>query len=47
MLGWSGIEVTDDDPGRSAGGVQRAGFERRVAGACPGKVGAACVREAR
>jgi len=28
-LGWSEIEVIDDDLGRSAaGGVQRAGFER-------------------
>src|SRR5215467_8090563 len=31
-LGWSEIEVIDDDLGRSAaGGVQRAGFERIVA----------------
>ena len=31
-LGWSEIEVIDDDLGRSAaGGVQRAGFERMVA----------------
>ena len=31
-LGWSEIEVIDDDFGRSAaGGVQRAGFERMVA----------------
>src|SRR6266446_3675389 len=30
-LGWSEIEVIDDDLGRSAaGGVQRAGFERMV-----------------
>jgi DNA invertase Pin-like site-specific DNA recombinase len=31
-LGWSQIEVIDDDPGRSAtGSVQRAGFERMPA----------------
>jgi hypothetical protein len=31
-LGWSEIEVIDDDLGRSAaGGVQRTGFERMVA----------------
>ena len=31
-LGWSEIEVIDDDLGRSAaGGVRRAGFERMVA----------------
>src|SRR5580704_2294723 len=45
-LGWSVIEVIDDDLGRSAaGGVQRAGFERMVAEVCFGKVGAVCVRE--
>ena len=45
-LGWSEIEVIDDDLGRSAaGGVQRAGFERMVAAVCLGKVGAVCARE--
>src|SRR4030088_2260883 len=45
-LGWSEIEVMDDDLGRSAaGGVQRAGFERMVAEVCLGKVGAVCARE--
>ena len=39
-LGWSEIEVVDDDLGRSAaGGVARAGFERMVAEVCLGKVG--------
>ena len=34
-LGWSEIEVIDEDLGRSAaGGVQRAGFERMVAEVC-------------
>ena len=45
-LGWSEIEVIDDDLGRSAaGGVQRAGFERMVAEVCLGKVGAVRARE--
>ena len=45
-LGWTEIEVIDDDLGRSAaGGVQRAGFERMVAEVCRGKVGAVCARE--
>ena len=45
-LGWSEVEVIDDDLGRSAaGGVQRVGFERMVAEVCLGKVGAVCARE--
>src|SRR6201993_3689506 len=45
-LGWSEIEVIDDDLGRSAaGGVLRAGFERMVAHVCLGKVGAVAARE--
>src|ERR1700746_2013023 len=45
-LGWSEIEVIDDDLGRSAaGGVQRTGFERMVAQVCLGKVGAVYARE--
>jgi DNA invertase Pin-like site-specific DNA recombinase len=45
-LGWSGIEVIDEDLGRSAAGaVQRAGFERMVAEVCLGNVGAVCARE--
>ena len=44
-LGWSEIEIIDDDLGRSAaGGVQRAGFERMVEEVCLGKVGAVCAR---
>jgi len=35
QLGWSEIEVVDDDLGRSAAGmVTRAGFERMVAEVC-------------
>jgi DNA invertase Pin-like site-specific DNA recombinase len=45
-LGWSEIEVIDDDLGRSAaGGVQRTGFERMVTEVCLGKVGAVAARE--
>jgi len=45
-LGWSEIEIIDDDLGRSAaGGVVRAGFERMVADVCLGKVGAVAARE--
>ena len=45
-LGWSEIEVVDEDLGRSAaGGVVRAGFERMVAEVCLGKVGAVAARE--
>jgi DNA invertase Pin-like site-specific DNA recombinase len=45
-LGWSEVEVIDEDLGRSAaGGVARAGFERMVAEVCLGKVGAVAARE--
>src|SRR5262247_2575679 len=45
-LGWSEIEIIDDDLGRSAaGGVMRAGFERMVAEVCLGKVGAVAAQE--
>src|SRR3981081_3835870 len=45
-LGWSRIETVDDDLGRSAaGGVARAGLDRRVAEVCLGKVGAVAARE--
>src|SRR3954468_11286723 len=45
-LGWSEIEVIDEDLGRSAaGGVQRTGFDRMVAEVCLGKGGAAAARE--
>ncbi len=45
-LGWSEIEIVDDDLGRSAaGGVTRAGFERMVAEVCLDKVGAVAARE--
>ena len=45
-LGWSEIEIVDDDLGRSAAGtVARAGFERMVAEVCLGKVGVVAARE--
>jgi DNA invertase Pin-like site-specific DNA recombinase len=45
-LGWTEIEVVDEDLGRSASGaVARAGFERMVAEVCLGKVGAVAARE--
>ena len=44
-LGWSEIEIIDDDLGVAAGGVMRAGFERMVAEVCLGKVGAVFARE--
>ena len=46
QLGWSEVEIIDDDLGCSAaGGVARAGFERMVAEVCLGKVGAVAARE--
>ena len=46
LLGWSEIEVVDEDLGCSAaGGTTRAGFERMVAEVCLGKVGAVAARE--
>jgi len=46
-LGWSDIEVIDDDLGRSASGsAHRSGFERMVAQVCLGQVGAVAAREA-
>jgi DNA invertase Pin-like site-specific DNA recombinase len=46
QLGWTEIEIIDEDLGRSAaGGTTRAGFERMVAEVCLGKVGAVAARE--
>src|SRR5262245_19310134 len=39
QLGWTTIEVVDDDLGRSAGGIDRPGFERLLAAICEGRVG--------
>jgi DNA invertase Pin-like site-specific DNA recombinase len=40
QLGWSSVEVIDDDLGRSGSGTRRPGFERLVAAICDGRVGA-------
>lgn len=46
QLGWSEIEIIDEDLGCSAaGGTTRLGFERMVAEVCLGKVGAVAARE--
>ena len=46
VLGWSNIDIIDEDLGRSASGsVERAGFERMVSDVCLGKVGAVAARE--
>lgn len=42
-LGWSAIDVIDDDLGRSGGGASRPGFERLLAAICEGLVGAIIV----
>src|ERR1700732_1470749 len=40
QLGWTTVEVIDDDLGRSGGGINRPGFERLLALICEGRVGA-------
>ena len=40
QLGWTTVEVVDDDLGRSGGGTTRPGFERLIAAICAGGVGA-------
>lgn len=45
-LGWSDVEVIDDDLGKSGGGVARRGFERLLASICEGRVGAVSSIEA-
>ena len=46
QLGWSSVEVIDDDLGRSGGGINRPGFERLLAAICEGRVGAVLAIEA-
>src|SRR5204863_5881901 len=46
QLGWSLVEVIDDDLGRSGGGIIRPGFERLLAAICTGAVGAVLAIEA-
>jgi excisionase family DNA binding protein len=45
-LGWSVIEVIDDDLGRSGSGVARPGFERLLGAICESRVGAVVSIEA-
>jgi DNA invertase Pin-like site-specific DNA recombinase len=45
-LGWSNVEIVDDDLGRSGGGTARPGFERLIAAICSGDVGAVFAIEA-
>jgi hypothetical protein len=46
QLGWTRVEVIDDDLGRSGGGTARPGFERLLAAICEGCVGAVLAIEA-
>jgi len=46
QLGWTTVEVIDDDLGRSGGGINRPGFERLLAAICEGLVGAVFAIEA-
>jgi DNA invertase Pin-like site-specific DNA recombinase len=45
-LGWTSVEIIDEDLGRSGGGVNRPGFERLLAAICDGRVGAVLAIEA-
>ena len=46
QLGWTAVEIIDDDLGRSGGGIARPGFERLLAAICNGRVGAVFAIEA-
>jgi DNA invertase Pin-like site-specific DNA recombinase len=46
QLGWSDVEVIDDDLGRSGVGARRPGFEKLLAAICEGRVGAVLSLEA-
>ena len=46
QLGWSDVQVIDDDLGRSGNGMARPGFERLLARICEGRVGAVLSIEA-
>jgi DNA invertase Pin-like site-specific DNA recombinase len=46
QLGWSSVEVVDEDLGRSGGGTSRPGFERLLTAICSGGVGAVLAIEA-
>jgi len=46
QLGWTTVEIIDDDLGRSGGGVARPGFERLLAAICDRRVGVVLAIEA-
>ncbi len=46
QMGWSNVEVIDDDLGRSGAGARRPGFEKLLAAICEGRVGAVLSLEA-
>jgi DNA invertase Pin-like site-specific DNA recombinase len=46
QLGWTAVEVIDDDLGRSGDGIARPGFERLLAAICQARVGAVLAIEA-
>ena len=46
QLGWTTVEIIDDDLGRSGGGIARPGFERLLAAICDRRVGAVLAIEA-
>jgi DNA invertase Pin-like site-specific DNA recombinase len=46
QLGWTDVEIIDDDLGRSGGGIARPGFERLLAAICEARVGAVLAIEA-
>ncbi|WFU80640.1 recombinase family protein [Bradyrhizobium sp. CIAT3101] len=46
QLGWSDVQIVDDDLGRSGAGTARPGFEKLLAAICEGRVGAVVSLEA-
>ena len=46
LLGWSDVQVIDDDLGRSGSGFARLGFEKLLAAICEGHIGAVLSIEA-
>src|ERR1700721_2067403 len=46
QLGWTDVQVIDDDLGRSGGGIARPGFEKLLAAICTGEAGAVFAIEA-
>src|SRR3984893_11130687 len=46
QLGWTAVEIIDDDLGRSGSGSNRPGFERLLARICEGSVGGVLAIEA-